>query len=455
MTRRSDLLATAERVVDSAMVRKDVDGAEAFTVLDHEIGATIEKNSADLAQAHESYGIAVRVLVKGRLGFSYVTNEDEAGTAVDAAIQASRLSKKIPFSFPKPAKAGSVPGLWDSKLDGMAADEVVDAAGTIIDVVTESGDRLDATGGGVSSGTTHWAVANSEGVAVSHRQTGFSAACYVVRDAEHVSTGWAHDSSTRRDVDVQAIGREAARLAVATRSPATLSGAKVREVVIRPEAAAELLATITLSSLSGRAVHRQESYYSGKKGKKVAAADFGLVEDATVKGGLGSCPTDEEGVPSRPVALIEKGVLRRFLYDQATAAEYDGTTTASAVRAGGLDGRSFKSPPIVSARQVRVEAPESSFEDLVGSIDDGVLVHDLMGVHTANTVSGDFGVTSSLLFRIEEGQVGEALAPVSISGNLHEVLKKGIRLGDDVRRVDAGVGFRLPSVLFQGFTVTP
>lgn len=437
------------------MARKDVSTAEAFAVLDHEIGATIEKNAADLAQAHESYGIAVRVLVKGRLGFSYVTDEEEAGTAVDAAIQASKLSKKIPFAFPEPAKAARVPGLWDAKLDAMEADEVVDAAGTIIDVVADAGDHLDATGGGVSSGTTHWAVANSAGVAVSHRQTGLSAACYVVRDDDHVSTGWAHDSSTRRDVDVPEIGRKAAELAVATGAPVDLSGAKVRDVVIRPEAAAELLATITLSSLSGRAVHRQESYYSGKKGKKVAADDFGLVEDATIKGGLGSCPTDEEGVPSRPVPLIEDGVLRRFLYDQATAAEYDGATTASAVRAGGLDGRSFKAPPIVSARQVRVQAPESPFDDLVGSIDDGILVHDLMGVHTANTVSGDFGVTSSLLFRIENGSVGEALAPVSISGNLHESLKKGIRLGDDVRRVDAGVGFRLGSVLFQGFTVTP
>lgn len=455
MTRRSDLLATAERVVESAMVRKDVEGAEAFAVLDHEIGATIEKNAADLAQTHESYGIAVRVLVKGRLGFSYVTEEDEAGAAVDAAIQASRLSKKIPFAFPEPGKAKRVAGLWDSKLDAVEADAVVDAAGAVIDVVAESGDRMNATGGGVSSGTTHWAVANSAGVAVSHRQTGLTAACYVVREAEHVSTGWAHDSSTRQDVDVQEIGREAARLAASTQAPAKLSGAKVRDVVIRPHAAAELLATITLSSLSGRAVHRQESYYAGKKGDQVAAKSFGLVEDATVNGGLGSGPTDEEGVPSRPVALIEDGVLRRFLYDQATAAEYDGQTTASAVRAGGLDGRSFKAPPIVSARQIRVEAPQTSFDDLVASVDDGVLVHDLMGVHTANTVSGDFGVTSSLLFRIEDGAVGDALAPVSISGNLHESLEKGIQLGDDARRVDAGVGFVLPSVRFRGLTVTP
>lgn len=455
MTRRSDLLATAERVVESAAARRGVDAAEAFVVLDDEIGATIEKNAADLAQKHESYGIAVRLLVEDRLGFAFVTDEDETGSAVDSAIQASRLSKAFPFRFPQPAKAPQVVGLWDSKIDGLEADSVVDAAGALIDAVDDAGDHLTTTGGGVSAGTTHWAVANSEGVSASHRHSGLSAACYVVRNGERVSTGWAHQSSNRLDVDFPSLGSEAAQLAIDTRAPTRLEDAKVRDVVVRPDAAGELFATITLASLSGRAIHRQESFYSDQKGKKVAASDFGLVEDATVSGGLGSSPTDEEGVPSRKVPLIERGVLKRFLYDQATAAEYDGATTASAVRAGGFDGRSFKAPPIVSARQVRVEAPSTSTEDLMGSIDDGLLVYDFMGTHTANTVSGDFGVTSSLLFRIANGAVAEALEPVSISGNLHESLERGLRLGDDVRRVDAGVGFQLPSVAFRGFTVTP
>jgi PmbA protein len=148
-------------------------------------------------------------------------------------------------------------------------------------------------------------------------------------------------------------------------------------------------------------------------------------------------------------------VLRSYLYDTATAAEYGGRSTASAVRSGGLDDRPYKVPPSVASRQVRVVSPRTTTDKLVASVDDGILVHDLMGVHTANVVSGDFGVTASLLFRVRDGEVGEALAPVSVSGNLHESLKRGLRLGDDVRHVDAGPGFELPTTLFGGFTVTP
>jgi PmbA protein len=455
MSVRDELLAAAERTVERARSRPGVQGAEAYVALEEDTAAHIEKNSASTVAARESYGIGIRILSAGRLGFAFVTDTDDVAGGIAEAMAACRMSKKTPFSFQPARKAPRIAGLWDAKVADLQPEAVVEHAAATIAAVLDVDAALNAAGGGVSRGVSHWAVANSEGLGVAHRESGFSASCYVVQEARGVSTGSADRSSTRLDFRPSTIGKEAAELAIASARPTALEGAKVRDVVVLPDAAADLLATITVSSLSGRTAHRQESYYSGKIGRDVASKGFGLTEDPLIPGGLGSSPVDDEGAPSKSVRLISRGVLRSFVFDRATAAEFDGTPTASAVRVGGLDGRSFKGPPTASSRQVRVVSPRTTTDKLISSVDDGVLVHDMMGVHTANTVSGDFGVTASLLFRIEGGAVAGPLKPASVSGNLHESLKRGIRLGDDDKRVDSGVAFRLPSTLFRGFTVTP
>jgi PmbA protein len=452
---KDDLLAVAERAVERARGRLGVEGVEAYATCDRELGGHIEKNSVSMVQAGESSGLALRVLSKGRLGFSYVTDPEDVVFGIDAAVEAAKMSKKLPFDFARPKKAPTVAGIFDKRIDALQTDALITRAAELIAGVHGIRKDLNAAGGGVSAGVSRCAISNSEGLGVAMQETGFTAACYVVQDRDGVSTGSASRSSTRLDVKAPAVGKEAASLAVAAANPKPLTGSRVMPVLVKPDAAADLVSTITLGSLSGRTAHRQESYYSGKLGDVVASSKFSLVEDPTVPKGLGSSPFDDEGVPSRPVRLISRGVLKSFLYDLSTAAEYEKASTSSAVRSGGLDGRSFKAPPQISSRQVRLEAPSRATERIIGSIDDGILVHDMMGVHTANVVSGDFGVTASVLFRIRKGQVEEALSPCSVSGNLHKSLGRGILMGDDVEPVDAGAGFMLPSLLFSDFTVTP
>jgi PmbA protein len=200
---------------------------------------------------------------------------------------------------------------------------------------------------------------------------------------------------------------------------------------------------------------RGESVYSKRLGKKVAHSKFSLVDDPTMDGGLGSSPFDDEGEPSRAFRPIKNGVLASYLFDRGGASEFGKKPTGSAMRMHPFDGRSYKSPPGISARNVRVEAPSIRTKKLLAGIDDGLLLHDMMGVHTANTVSGDFSVTSTVLFRIRKGALEGPVAPVSIAGNLHAALKAGITLGDDIKQTSGEAAISIPSVRFDGFSVTP
>ncbi len=61
----------------------------------------------------------------------------------------------------------------------------------------------------------------------------------------------------------------------------------------------------------------------------------------------------------------------------------------------------------------------------------GFWILDLIGVHTADPVTGDFSLGASG-FWIEKGKKAPVRG-VAVSGNLHELLKQVVRVGSELR----------------------
>ncbi|MBI2078615.1 MAG: TldD/PmbA family protein [Euryarchaeota archaeon] len=453
--KRDGILDVAEEAVRRAKAA-GAPSCEAFVLRDASGGVRVERNDLGGVETETSFGIGLRVLHGGRLGFAYVTGLDGVKDGVRSALGSARISKKTPgFAFAGPGKVPRIAGLFDQRLAALEAPEAIDFALDLVRSARDVNAKLNVTEAGVSFGVSESAVANSEGVALEHRETMFHASCFVVQDEAGVSTGFASADSNRRDLDPLRLGKKAARLALDARNPKPLAKGGRLPIVLRPEPASDLVDTVTLAALHGKDARRGESFYSGKKGKAVAHPKVSVIDDPTLPRGLGSAPFDDEGEPSRHFVPIAKGVLKGYVFDRSTASEFKERTTASAIRMSGLDGRSYKAPPTASSRNVRIEAPSRTTERLIAGVDDGLLVHDLMGVHTANVVSGDFSVTSSLLFRIRKGAVEGPVAPLSVAGNFHRVLRAGITLGDDVKAMAGETAIAMPSLRTDELTVTP
>ena len=446
-------------VAEAAVKKAKAAGAascEAFVLRDASGSVRVERNDLGGVEADTSFGIGLRVHDAGRLGFAYVTGLDRVKDGVASALRSARISKKLPrFEFARPGKVPRIAGLFDRRLEALEGPEAISFALELVRGARDVDAKLNVTEAGVAYGVSESAVANSEGVALTHRETMLHASCFIVQDQQGVSTGFANRDSNRRDIDASQLGRRAAKLALDARNPKPLPTGGKLPILLRPEPASDLLDTITLSALHGKDARRGESFYSGKKGRAVAHPKISLVDDATVPRGLGSAPFDDEGEPSRRFVPISRGVLKGYVFDRASATEFRERTTASAIRMGGLDGRSYKAPPTATGRNVRLVAPATSTKRLIADVDDGLLVHDLMGVHTANAVSGDFSVTSSLLFRIRRGAVEGPVAPLSVAGNFHKVLRAGVTLGDDVKRMAGETAIEIPTLRTDELTVTP
>jgi PmbA protein len=169
------------------------------------------------------------------------------------------------------------------------------------------------------------------------------------------------------------------------------------------------------------------------------------VDDARLADGLSSRPFDGEGVPSRRNELVTAGVLQGYLHNTYTARRSGAASTGSAVR-------SYKSVPEVGVSNLILQPGSQSRAELLAPVTDGLYVAQLHGLHTVNTVSGEFslGVTGHW---IRGGELAQPVRELTIAGQLIDLLRKVVGLANDPRFTFAGGFCGSPTVLIEELSV--
>lgn len=68
-------------------------------------------------------------------------------------------------------------------------------------------------------------------------------------------------------------------------------------------------------------------------------------------------------------------------------------------------------------------AGAKKLDALLADVGEGLLIHSVLGAHTANEVTGEFSVTAPNVFHIRDGQWGPATQDVALAGNLPHLLR--------------------------------
>jgi PmbA protein len=407
---------------------KGADEAEAFQSSMSGSSVDIEGGRISYPSQASAAGISIRLIRQKRLGFAYCTHEKMIKDAVEKALELSRIGKKVAFHFPDRTRCRRPPGTFDPAITALTPDEPIRFSAQIISAARQAAPGINVSGGGVDFGWSGVAIVNSSGLSITDSGTVISAGAYVTLKGRTVSTGFEHSSSRTMSLDFSKIGERAARLAIESQNPAAAETAR-RTVLFAPEAFSALLGAVTIPSLFGEEAGRGNSVYADKLGHEVASPILTLSDDGLLPHGLGTSSCDDEGVPSRKTVLMSEGVLKAFLYDLQSAAEFGAQTTGSAGRG------SYRAPPETTARNIIVEGVLTGRDRLVSEIKEGLLVHEVLGAHTASAVSGDFSVSAPLLFRIKNGELGRPQKPVMLSGNIHALLRGLTGLGKDIKHV--------------------
>jgi PmbA protein len=165
-----------------------------------------------------------------------------------------------------------------------------------------------------------------------------------------------------------------------------------------------------------------------------------LLEDPLRVGGPSSRPFDGEGVASAARPIVEKGVLKRWLLDAASARQLGLTTTGNARRGTGA-------PPSPGATNVALTPGTLSRDALIAGVERGLLVTSMMG-SSVNPTTGAYSRGASG-FWIENGAIAYPVTEATIAGSLPEFLPTLVAANDP----DPWVATQVPTVMVQGLVV--
>ncbi|MBU6420752.1 MAG: metalloprotease PmbA [Gammaproteobacteria bacterium] len=368
-------------------------------------------SSADLSPA------AVSETVRAAVSIARHTAEDECAGLADAELMARDLPD-LDLDYP-----------WE-----LAPDAAIEIARACEDAARAHDKRIENSEG--ATVTTHRGrrvYANSHGFVGGYASTAHSLTCSVIgKLGDSMQRDYWY--STARDAaeleSPEAVGRKAAERTVA-RLGARKLGTRQAPVLFTPEVARGILGHF-LGAMRGGAQYRESSFLLHAAGEKIFPDFLQLSERPQLRKAMASAAFDNEGVATCDAEIVDRGVATMYLLDSYAARKLK---LKSNGHAGGV-------------RNLIVKPGELDYAGLLKHMGSGLVVTELMG-QGVNGVTGDYS-RGAAGFWVERGEVAYPVEEITIAGNLRDMYRNVIAIGNDV---DLRGSLRTGSILIAEMTV--
>src|SRR5713101_3021440 len=202
-------MTDSDSILTSAR-RAGAQQAEVFSVQTEETPVRFEANRLKEINSRQSSGVALRVIVDGRIGFASSTRPDDVEELVAAAVETAPFGAEAQLDFPSNGDAPAV-DVFDAAVESLAVDEMIEAGQSLIDAVRVAEPELlcDAS---VRRAVSNVTIAHSNGGRFTYRATMYSAWLHgtLIRGTDMLFVGDG-DASCRTELDLKAAERSIVR----------------------------------------------------------------------------------------------------------------------------------------------------------------------------------------------------------------------------------------------------
>ena len=398
--------------------RKGADAADAAYIGDRSQGVSVRLGALEDVHRSEGEEIGLRVF-KGSKSASIASSD----LSDDALAALTDRALAMAAEAPEDRYAGLAPE--ELLFRGQPADLDLDDGGdpdpavlrarsmAAEDAARAVAGVTNSNGGSASASASTFAFATSSGFSGATRATGYSCSASVVAgegSSMQRDYGW-HSARHLADLEPpEDIGTRAATRAVARLNPVRIT-AGVMPVLFDPRVATTLIGHF-IAAISGSSIARKSSFLLDALGTQLFGKGVAIHDDPFRKRGLRSRAFDGEGLPVKPMNIVADGVLTSWLAETASARQLGIAPTGHAVR--GVSGS-----PGAGPSNLYISPGSRSREEMIADVKQGILVTELIG-QGVNGVTGDYS-RGAAGFLITNGEIGSAVAEITIASNLKQM----------------------------------
>ncbi|MCK4841188.1 MAG: metalloprotease PmbA [Methylococcales bacterium] len=412
--------------------------AEAGLSVDHGLSVNARLGEVETIEHHCDQGLGVTVYIGKKKG-SASTNDlssDSIKQTVKAACSIAGFSNEDEFSgLPdKDRLATEFPDLDKNHPWDIDAESAIDLAIECEDVARNYHTEIsNSEGAAVNSHQGISVLGNSLGFLQGYQSTRHSISCSVLgeRDGDMQRDYWYSVSRNAENLETaKSIGLKAAERTINRLGAASLTTRQC-PVLYSAEVASGLISSL-IGAISGASLYRKSSFLLDTIDTKILPDFIHIHEQPHLKTALGSAVYDSEGVKTEVRDIITAGVLKGYVLSSYSARKLGMQST------GNADG----------VHNLTVDSGTNDFTAMLKQLDTGLLVTELMG-QGVNRVTGDYSRGASG-FWVENGQIQYPVEEITIAGNLKDMYKNIVSVGNDV---DYRGNIRTGSILIEKMSI--
>lgn len=394
---------------------------------------TMKDSQIDNIDTGLNFAVGIRVLQNGSWGSAFTTDINKVEDVVSKATTLSnQLSSNVELTQANPhediVKSKAKIKIEDIPIeDKIECIKEVDTAGKLdgIQSTNISYSESESTNLLVSTEGTN-ILSNNNRIILSMNAV---ASDTNIMQIGHKSLGGVQGFEKVQNADLETFGREVSEKALSLLDAKTPPSGDF-PVILDPELAGVFIHEALGHASEADIILQNDSILKDKQNQKIGSELITVIDDATNEEAFGYYPYDVEGTKTSKNVLVENGVLKSVLSSRETAKKLGRESSGNA-------RSNIKDQPIVRMSNTYIKPGESSFDELIEDMTDGIYLKGSRGGQV-DTGRGVFQFNAVEAYTIENGELNNHLRDVSLSGSTLNILNNVIGVGSDFK---LSVGF--------------
>jgi PmbA protein len=421
------------------MARKVSDKAEVYSTERRADGVSFEDAYLKDIDSSIQSGISLRIIKNDKLGFAYTTNLTNREELIRNALDSLKGGVEGLFEFPL-TRDLPILDTYDPSIEAVENSAMVDECGRICTLLSQR------TKGQINISAhrsmRNMRIMNSSGTDLSLKSSAYVLSTQIFYVFSSASMNRPLISKTFRKATDEYLDYLASAYNKSAKE--IVPDGKEMKVLFLPETMYVLTWRLQ-SATSGVSIYQNISPVAGKKGERIFDEKLSLFNNPLDDSIPGARTFDDEGTPCGLFPVIKEGVLKNFYYDLYFARKLNASPAGHGFRG------SISSKPVPALNHLYISPGNTSFDEIVRSIDRGIIIAGALGAHSGNIPNGDFSIGVSPALYVLDGEIAGHVKDVMVAGNIYDVLKNVVAFENTVH---PSFGGNFPAMLFDNVSVT-